>query len=256
MLDALSIWTEPLFFYFPVATAFLSAFVFMAFAAPLTYIAWKNPRSLRKYRIQGRAGRKNRDVIWPSFESWAVNNLTMFGVVIVAWPLLRETGVHMGEMPAWWVVILQLLFFVYLDDFLFYLSHRALHTKWLFRKVHNKHHRIRKPWAITGHYMHPLEYVITGAVGLVGPIVLGVHVYVLWMWVVLRQWEAAEGHCGYDFPWTITHLIPFNDGAHHHDFHHNKVVGNFAGFLPLFDGIFKTFVPGYREDMERRKRED
>lgn len=41
-----------------------------------------------------------------------------------------------------------------------------------------------------------------------------------------------------------------------HDFHHSKVVGNSAGFLPLLDGIFKTFVPGYEEGMERRKRGD
>ena len=256
MESALSIFAEPLFWYFPVATGLLSAFLFMLFAAPLTYVAWRNPRTLRRFRIQGRADRRHKDVVWPSVKSWAVNNASLMAVTILAWPLLRHSGIHMGEMPAWWVVALQLLFFVYLDDFLFYWVHRGMHTKWLFRKIHNKHHRIRKPWAITGHYMHPVEFVLTGAISLAGPLLLGVHVYVLWLWVALRQWEAAEGHCGYDFPWTITHIIPGNDGAHHHDFHHSKVVGNFAGFLPLFDGLFKTFVPGYREDMERRKGDD
>ena len=51
---------------------------------------------------------------------------------------------------------LQLLFFILLDDFLFYWMHRSLHeSRWLFKKVHSTHHRIMTPWAITGNYMHP-----------------------------------------------------------------------------------------------------
>ena len=71
--------------------------------------------------------------------------------------------------------------------------------------------------------MHPLELALTGSVALVGPLLLGSHVVVLWSWFVWRQWEAAEGHCGYDFPWSPSHLIPGNDGARHHDAHHARV---------------------------------
>ena len=88
------------------------------------------------------------------------------------------------------------------------------------------------PWSITGHYMHPVEFVLTGTVMLIGPLLVGAHVVTLYVWIVFREWEAAEGHAGYDFPWSPTHLIPFSDGATHHDFHHAKVKGNYAGFFP------------------------
>ena len=115
---------------------------------------------------------------------------------------------------------LQFLFIIYLDDFLFYWMHRAMHTRWLLKHVHGFHHRIYAPRAVAGHYMHPLEYVLTASLALVGPILLGVHVLVLYIWVVFRQWEAAEGHCGYDLPGSPTRWLPFSDGALHHDFHH------------------------------------
>lgn len=251
MFELLSIYAEPLFWLFPVATSLLSMLVFMLFAGPLTWLALKDPPALRTYKIQSRTGRSHRKrIIWPAIKSWATNNLVQLAVVVAAWPLLRMTGIHWGPMPEWWVVALQVIFFVYLDDFLFYWMHRTLHTKWLFRHVHNKHHRIRKPWAITGHYMHPVEFLLTAAVMLVGPVLVGAHLVTLWIWVVLRQWEAAEGHCGYDFPWTPTHFLPFNDGARHHDFHHAKVQGNYAGFLAWVDGVFSTYVPGYRPRYE------
>jgi 4-alpha-methyl-delta7-sterol-4alpha-methyl oxidase len=170
------------------------------------------------------------------------------------WEWLRLSNVHAGPLPAWWVIVLQLLFFVVLDDFLFYWMHRGLHeSRWLFKQVHSIHHRIMTPWAITGNYMHPLEYVLIGTVMLIGPLLVGAHVATLYIWIVLRQWEAAEGHAGYDFPWSPTHLFPFSDGATHHDFHHAKVKGNYAGFFPWNDAVFGTLCAGYAEHLARRK---
>ena len=39
------------FWYFPVATGLLSAYIFMLFAAPRTYLAWRAPPALGEYRI-------------------------------------------------------------------------------------------------------------------------------------------------------------------------------------------------------------
>jgi 4-alpha-methyl-delta7-sterol-4alpha-methyl oxidase len=151
----------------------------------------------------------------------------------------------MAPLPPWWVIAGQVVFFVYLDDFLYYWFHRTMHGRWLYKHVHGWHHRIVTPWAITGHYMHPLEYVLTGTVALIGPLLVGAHVVTLWVWFAFRQWEAAEGHCGYDFRWTPTHLFLGNDGARHHDFHHARVRGNYAGFFPIWDRVFGTYAKGY-----------
>jgi 4-alpha-methyl-delta7-sterol-4alpha-methyl oxidase len=253
MLETIAAWySEPLFWLFPVATNLLAAFVFMVFAVPFTVLAARDPEWARPYRIQSRPPRAQQ-LVGPSIKSWAVNNAWVLAGAVVAWPLLRLSGVHAGPLPPVWVVVGQLVFFFYLDDFLYYWSHRTLHRPWLYKRIHGWHHRIVTPWAITGNYMHPLELSITGTVAMVGPLLLGSHVAVVWLWFVWRQWEAAEGHSGYDFPWTPSHFIPGNDGARHHDAHHARVKGNYAGFTPLPDRLFGTYVRGYREDLAARR---
>ncbi len=240
-----------LFVLFPVATFAISMLAFMLFAAPLTAIAMADPPALRRWRIQSRRA-KQTNMLGPSIRSWLVNNAAMAAGVVVSWPLLARSGIHAGPLPAWPVIVAELLFFVYLDDFLYYWMHRAMHGRWLYRHVHSWHHRIVTPWAVTGHYMHPLEYVLTGTVALVGPVLVGAHVVTVWLWFAFRQWEAAEGHSGYDFPWTPTHLLPFNDGARHHDWHHARVKGNYAGYLTHVDRLFGTFAPGYADARAAR----
>ncbi len=248
------IYTEPLFWLFPVAGWAIGIVSFLLFAGPLTFLAWRQPAWAEPYRIQARATGR-RAVVWPAFRSHVVNNLALGVVTVGAWPLLRLSNVHAGPLPAWYVIVLQLVFFILLDDFLFYWMHRGLHeSRWMFKKVHSIHHRIMTPWSITGHYMHPVEYILTGTVMLIGPLLVGAHVVTLYIWIVWRQWEAAEGHAGYDFPWSPTHLIPFSDGATHHDFHHAKVKGNYAGFFPWTDAAFGTLCEGYAEHLASRKK--
>ena len=253
MLSTVVSWyREPLFLLFPVATVLISSATFIVFAAPLTWIAAREPAWAARYRIQSRPPREQRLVI-PGVKSWAINNAWMLVGTVAAWPLLRLSAVHLGALPAWWVVALQLVLFFYLDDFLYYWSHRALHTPWLYKRIHGWHHRIVTPWAITGNYMHPLELSVTGAVAMIGPVAIGAHVMVIWLWFAWRQWEAAEGHCGYDFPWAPSHLFPGNDGARHHDAHHARVKGNYAGFTPIWDRIFGTLVRGYADELDARR---
>jgi 4-alpha-methyl-delta7-sterol-4alpha-methyl oxidase len=251
--DLAAIYEDPLFWRFPIATVLLSMVAFLVFAAPLSLVAAKDWAPLRARRIQNRRER-SRDVVGPSIRFWLRNNLAMIALVVAAWPLLRRSGIHEGPLPPLYVIGLQVVFFIYLDDFLFYWVHRAMHAPFLYKRVHYVHHQIMAPWAITGHYMHPVEYLVTGALSLVGPLLVSAHVVTLWIWVVFRQWEAAEGHSGYELSWTPTHLLPGNDGALHHDFHHAKVRGNYAGFLRIWDRVFGTYARGYGDDLARRGR--
>lgn len=250
MNAVMALYQDPLFWLFAMGSSAVSMVAFLVFALPLSWLAYREPARLQPYRIQSRRPRA-QELVMPSVQRWLVNNGIMILGVCLSWPLLRLTGIHAGAWPAWYVIVLEVLLFIYLDDFLYYWMHRAMHVGWLYKRIHSVHHRILTPWAITGHYMHPVEYVLTGTLALVGPILVSAHVVTLWIWVAFRQWEAAEGHSGYDFPWTPTHLLPGNDGAVHHDFHHAKVRGNYAGFLPLWDRVFGTYAKGYAQKRER-----
>ncbi len=257
-MNVVSLWGEfyndPWFWQFPVATLLISTGAFLSVAIPWTMIAWLDPVSLRKYKIQQKPFEFSK-FFWPSIGRIVMNNLIMLGALIAVWPLLRLSGVHNGELPVWYIAVGQVVFFVLLDDFLYYWMHRYMHeNKWLLKNVHSVHHRIRNTCGINGNYLHWAEYVATGSLALIGPLIFGVHIYVLWLWVVIRQIEGADGHIGYDVPWNPARLFPIYQGPVYHDFHHAKYQGNYAGFLPYLDKYLgNTHIAAYARYVISRK---
>ena len=85
------IYTEPLFWLFPVAGTVLSVVAFLAFAVPLTLLAWKQPAWAEPYRIQARkTGR--RSIVGPAFRHVFRNNAIMAVITLASWPLLPRRG--------------------------------------------------------------------------------------------------------------------------------------------------------------------
>ncbi|MCB9548276.1 MAG: sterol desaturase family protein [Myxococcales bacterium] len=95
--------------------------------------------------------------------------------------------------------------------------------------------RTKTPWAIAAHDMHPVEFIATACLMLVGPLVVGCHVLVLWIWIAFRQLGRRRA-LRLRLPLSLTRLLPGSDGALHHDFHHAQLGGNFAGFLAMWIG--------------------
>ena len=243
MLDAiLDAYRDPRALPFLLGTQAVSMGAFLLFAVPLTWMAWREPAWARPYRLQTRRPRA-QTLLLPSVGRWLVNNAAMFACATLLWPLIAQSHIRVGApLPPWYELVGQVALFIYVDDFLFYWMHRALHQGWLFKRIHSVHHRIYTPWAITGHYMHPVEFVLTGSLMIAGPVLLGSHLATILAWVAVRQWEAAEGHSGYDLPWSPSHALPGSEGAAHHDLHHAKVRVNYAGFLPIWDKVFGTWA--------------
>ena len=237
-----------------MATLAISMAAFLLVAIPLTIIAWQDPVALRKYKIQSKPFEMKKFLL-PSISRIIINNIILASLLVLVWPLLKLTGVHNGALPVWYIIIAQLVFFVLLDDFLYYWMHRYMHeNKWLLKHIHSVHHRIHNTCGINGNYMHWVEYSLTATLTLVGPMLIGAHIYVVYLWVILRQVEGADGHIGYDIPWNPAHLLPIYEGPVYHDFHHAKFKGNYAGFLPYLDKYLgKTHIPAYLHYLQQKK---
>ncbi len=222
---------------------------FLVFALPMTWLAWAEPAWAERWRLQ----KRKPDVVrwwWPSVGRWLVNNAILAALLVLAWPVVRGmVTLRVDGWPAWWEVLGSVVVFAYLDDVLYYFLHRAFHHASVYRHVHVVHHRVVTPSAITGHYMHPVEFVATGLLMLVGPLLLGSHILTTYVWIVVRQWEAAEGHCGYRLPVGLLHGLPGSGGAAPHDLHHARVRGNYSGFLGWFDKVMGTALT---PDADRR----
>ena len=77
------------------------------------------------------------------------------------------------------------------------------------------------------------------------------HVWTIMLWTLLRVLETHDAHSGYEFPWSIFRIIPFNSDATYHNFHHSKNVGNYSSFMTIWDTVFdsnKEFYEKYQDD--------
>jgi sterol desaturase/sphingolipid hydroxylase (fatty acid hydroxylase superfamily) len=239
------IYQDPMFLKFPLATLALSIGTFLIVAIPWTLLAFFDPDWAKPYKIQQKPFQV-RKYFWPNIARITINSSMMLLLLIVTWPILKHSNIHLGEIPPWYVWVIQLAFFLLLDDFLFYWMHRWLHeNKWMLRKVHSVHHRIRNTCALDGNYFHWAEFVMIGSLAMLGPIIVGCHLYVLYMWIIIRNIEAADGHAGYDFPWNPLRFLPLYDGPVYHDFHHARFKGNYAGALHYVDRFFGTYIKEY-----------
>jgi plant 4alpha-monomethylsterol monooxygenase len=246
----LATYSEPRFFSVVVVTTLVALGTFVVLAVPLTAVMVWGPRWLEPYRIQPRRPDFRRlvtDSCWHLVRNFAVAFLATAAI----WPLLRLSAIHDGPPPPAWRIAVEVAAFVLLDDFLFYWAHRWLHeSRWLYRHVHRIHHLATTPIALSGNFMHPVEFLVISTLVLVGPVLLGSHVVTLWVWVAVRQWEAAAHHSGLTLPPRLFRRIPLYDGPAHHDFHHSKFIGNYAGFFSWTDRLFGTESKRFREYLE------
>jgi 4-alpha-methyl-delta7-sterol-4alpha-methyl oxidase len=240
----LSAYRDPMFLMFPIYTTILGVFLYLLFALPLSAVAYLDPVWARKYKVSDRPI-KVMEYFWKSLACLLGHNVILLAILTMAWPAVRLLGVHAGPMPPWWLVIGQILIFLYVDDFLTYWAHKALHKGWFFKKIHSIHHRVSHPSAMDNAYFHFAEFFILMGTGQVAPLLMGANIYVIWIWLAIRIWQSVAGHCGYAFPWDPVRLVPLYEGGDYHYFHHIDARGNISGILPYLDRIWGAVAPKY-----------
>jgi len=248
---------DPMFFLFPIYTTLFGVFLYLLFALPLTAVAYHDPDWARKYRVPDRKINV-MEYFWQSLSKLFKHNLLLLGILCVMWPVVRQFGVHAGPLPPWYLIVVQILIFLYVDDFLTYWVHRALHSGWLLKNVHSIHHRVSHPSAMDNSYFHWAEFLMLMSTGQVAPLLMGAHIYVIWIWLTIRIWQSVVGHCGYSFPWDPVRLVPLYEGGDYHYYHHLDARGNISGILPYLDRIWGRVSPNYsqykQEKLGGRKR--
>jgi methylsterol monooxygenase len=81
-------------------------------------------------------------------------------------------------------------------------AHKMLHTGILYKHIHKLHHQHAAPFGLAAEYAHPVETFILGAGTLSGPLLYcwftrSFHILTMYVWVVLRLFQAIDAHSGY-----------------------------------------------------------
>jgi sterol desaturase/sphingolipid hydroxylase (fatty acid hydroxylase superfamily) len=143
--------------------------------------------------------------------------------------------------------------FIAFDDTYFYWSHRALHTKALYRRFHLGHHRSVDVTPLTSFAFHPGEEIITAAPVMIATALVGFEPVVVLLWRLASLANNIGGHLGYERAprwWTTTPILRAKTPSLHHNMHHGKVPGNYGLYFTFWDRVCKTEFSDYAQRVE------
>ena len=188
-------------------------------------------------------------------------NILLIQVTMLYLDTLSNFNIKFSEadFPSVWTHIWQIFLFMVVEDFTFFLMHSLLHQKPLYW-IHKQHHEYKVTVSLAAEYSHPIEFLLANIVPTgIGFRVLSlfypVHMSTVFMWVFIRVWETTDGHCGYEWSWSVFRLLPMSGSAEYHNFHHSHNVGNYSSFFTWWDTIFGT-NKHYFEYKSRKEREE
>lgn len=196
--------------------------------------------SLRKYKIQ--APVQDRRAWWECLRHVVINKfLSEIPMTFAAYPAFVWLGIRKDlPLPGAGTVLATLAVSFVIEDAWHYFAHRALHTRWGYKKIHWMHHRYTTPFGVAANYAHPGETLFTGFGTVLPVLLLRPHLSTMLLWIVVRQLQAIAVHVGYDFPWRPSRFLPFVGGARFHDRHHRRFNRNYAPTFVWIDRLLGT----------------
>ncbi|PRD25609.1 UNVERIFIED_CONTAM: Fatty acid hydroxylase domain-containing protein 2 [Trichonephila clavipes] len=146
-----------------------------------------------------------------------INQLLLIPSGIIFFYLMVWRGYDSGKtLPSFQRVFFELVIHSFVNEIVFYYTHRILHRPTFYKYIHKRHHEWTVPIAISAIYSHPIEHIFSNVLTIVPSfLILGSHMSVCWLWSCMAISFTLNTHSGINFPFTP--LSP-----EFHDYHHIK----------------------------------
>lgn len=229
-------------------------FMLIASGLYMIFYVWKKAQLLY-LKIQQRYPAKKdiaREIRYSVYTS------IIFTVVIVVVMWLSANDYTLIYRPidkyGYGYFVFSVFLMIFIHDAYFYWTHRLLHWKPLFKKVHIVHHMSLNPTPFSAYAFHPVEALVE--VGIVPVIVFLVpyHYMALTIFSGYALVMNIMGHMGYEFfpkSFSKNKAVNWHNTATHHNMHHKYVKYNFGLYFNLWDSWMKTNHPKYEEHFEQ-----
>ena len=195
---------------------------------------------------------------WPSARDirreivYSLSSMAVFagaGLAITAMVISGQMVVYKDPARYGWAwLLLSLPLLIVWHDLYFYVTHRWLHSRLMFRRFHGVHHRSRNPSPWAAYAFHPVEALINVGVTPIALLVLPIHFWVIVLFGLHQILRNAHGHAavetmpqGFARHWLGRH---FTTTTHHHQ-HHETANGNYGLWFTWWDRACRTERPDY-----------
>ena len=159
------------------------------------------PAWAEHYRIDVTGERPARPASGGAYTRVAANQLCALIGALLAAPLVRA---QVGDwdataVPGFGQVLLYILSFAAMTEATTYYTHRLLHTPWLYKHVHFRHHKSagRSPNGVASLDMHVAEFLLLKFLPVVtGPLLLpGGHLLTVYLWIGISTMVRPSPSC-------------------------------------------------------------
>ena len=155
------------------------------------------------------------------------------------WEMKRKTIIQTTralpvDAPTPAQLVFQLIASLILYDIFFFFIHYILHRNaWLYRTVHKWHHSHDILECHVTNQLSHVERIVLVLSANTALKVFNSHPLTRTLFVPVFQLLLIENHIGYDFPWSLSHIVPFRlmGGARKHYAHH---IQGGKHYQPLF----------------------
>ncbi len=232
--------TDTFFIFLGIA---LAKFVVL-FGLPYLVI-WKlYPANFKKFKIQT-VERQAPQVLLEIKYSLSTVIIQAFSFTLIYWLFKKDLlQLYLGFGSRGYLTeIAAVLIYLMVYDSYFYWTHRLLHLKWFYQKVHVVHHLSLNPTPFASYSFHPIEAIMS--VFYFFPLLyfLPMSFETLLFLLLLTDVGNLAGHVGYDFipklmwksRWGSWITTPT-----HHNMHHQYSKSNFGLYWRGWDEFFNT----------------
>lgn len=183
---------------------------------------------------------------------FSIRSIAVFSTVGLLTFVMEHAGWLPGPQiaqtwgPAWFWVSLVLMILGH--DAWFYWTHRAIHSRRLFRTFHRRHHRSMNPSPFTAYSFDLGEAAINALFVTVWMILVPTQWPVVGLFMLHQIVRNTIGHSGYElFPATKAGLplLPWLTTVTHHDLHHAQAGWNYGLYFTHWDRWMGTENPQY-----------
>jgi sterol desaturase/sphingolipid hydroxylase (fatty acid hydroxylase superfamily) len=229
--------------------------IFAGVAYGLVWVLWKD--KLQHLLIQGKQpdSSKIREEL-----KYSISTIFIFSSVgvLVAWMRRNDYTLiytDFSERGGLYLVFSTLCLILF-HDFYFYVTHRLMHTKFLFQYMHRQHHKSTNPSPWAAFAFHPSEAVVQAGIVPIAVLFLPLHPFAILFFVMYSQTLNVLGHLSYEIlpKWYLSKIwTKWNNTVTHHNMHHQYFNCNYSLYFNIWDKVFGTNHPDYIKNFERVK---
>ena len=217
------------------------------------YVVFK--KRFQKNKIQTQSEKRKQFVNEVKHSLVMLCATAIVGASVLFSPLRTYTHIYtdITVYPMWWIPMSIVLSLVIHDTY-FYWMHRGIHSKVLYRSVHQIHHQSTNPSPLASYSFHALEAFLENFILVILVFLMPLHPLAIIGFGLSSFFINVYGHLGYEVaPRWFKHSFLFQvlNTSVHHNLHHKEFRGNYSLYFRFWDKIMGTENPNYEAVFDK-----